>query len=546
MSKTRQVIGIIRGRTDATNDGQRRIARVVQAVLSGLAGRFVGVVVSFVSVPLTITYLGAERYGMWVTISSLLAWLQLADLGLANSLTNAIAEANGEDRPDLARRSIATAFAVMTGIALFLGAIVAIVYPFINWAALFNVHTPAAQAEAGPTIIIGAAVFLGSFPLSLVGRIYTAYQEGSIANYWAAAANALSLISVVLVTQLHGNLVVLVFAFSGTQLLVSGVSVIWLFTWHKPELRLQWRDVRLASSKKLLKTGWMFFVVQIAWLLIFQTDNLIIAHFAGADQVTPYSITYRLFGYTTLLPTLVFTNLWPAYTEAMTRKDVNWVQRTFRSNMQFSVLVTLGSCVPLVIFGSTIIRLWTRSADAVPPFDLIAWMAVWSVINTCMNAAACLLSASGRIRNQMFYALATAAANIGLSIVLVKSYGITGVIEGTVIAYMIFDFVPSLIDSWYTIRQLPYRTMPQTYEPVTASMPVVTGGPLELAPVAARYEWLMEENTLVRLKAVKREGAITTESRAVRPEGVTMKSRAVKSAVGADRESAIEDRRRPR
>jgi hypothetical protein len=46
--------------------------------------------------------------------------------------------------------------------------------------------------------------------------------------------------------------------------------------------------------------GGMFFVIQIAMVLIFQTDNLIIAHFAGAAAVTPYSVAYRLFGYTTL------------------------------------------------------------------------------------------------------------------------------------------------------------------------------------------------------------------------------------------------------
>ena len=52
----------------------------------------------FVSVPLTVDYLGAERYGVWLTISSLLLWVALTDFGLAgNALVNVLSEAVGHD-----------------------------------------------------------------------------------------------------------------------------------------------------------------------------------------------------------------------------------------------------------------------------------------------------------------------------------------------------------------------------------------------------------------------------------------------------------------
>ena len=71
---------------------QGRDVRIVQGIFSGIAGRGVATVVSFISVPLTVRYLGPERYGAWVTISTLIAWMALADFGLSNSLTNAVSD----------------------------------------------------------------------------------------------------------------------------------------------------------------------------------------------------------------------------------------------------------------------------------------------------------------------------------------------------------------------------------------------------------------------------------------------------------------------
>jgi len=201
--------------------------------------------------------------------------------------------------------------------------------------------------------------------------------------------------------------------------------------------------------------GGMFFVVQIAGLLIFQTDNLIIAHFAGPDQVTPYSVAYRLFGYTSLLQLLIFPNLWPAYTEAIARHDVTWVRRTFRANSVLGTALTLVLALPLVFYGIVIIRVWAGPA-AVPPFALMVWMAIWSLTNTLMSAVSCILSASGRIKRQMYYAISTAAVNIALSVWWVGPFGITGVIAATVISYAICNNIPALIDVTFLLRRLQH------------------------------------------------------------------------------------------
>ncbi len=442
------------GRAEPTDDGQRRYSRLLRGVLSSVAGRGIGTLISIISVPLTVHYLGAERYGLWVSISTMLAWLGLADLGLGNGLMNSLSAAYASGRRDLARSYVSTAFFGLVTLMLLIGTALFFAWPHLDWAAIFNVHSPQAKVEIGPAIAASFIVTLLNFPFSLVTqKIYLAHQEGLLANVWGIVGGFASLGAIILVTRTQGGLVALVLAFSGSQVLVGLASTLWLLRFHKPWLMPGIRSLSIHATRKLANIGGMFFVVQIAVLLIFQTDNLIIAHFAGPDQVTPYSIAYKLFGYTSLLQVLIVPNLWPAYTEAINRGDGAWVKRTFGLNSISMTALTILLAVPLIFVGTPIIRVWAGPA-AVPPFGLMFWMAGWSVINTLMNTIACLQNAAGYVKHQMFYAMATAVVNISLSIYLVGQWGITGVIAATVMSYMLCNNVPSLLDAVHILRSL--------------------------------------------------------------------------------------------
>ena len=184
--------------------------------------------VSFLSVPLTIRYLGPEQYGAWVTIGSVLAWLNLTDFGLGNGLTNAVTTAAGQDRPDLARMHLSNGIFPLTEIVGATGLVALAAWPFIDWAALFGVKGPEAQAELGPAVAAALAIFLLQFPLGMAGKVYLAYQEGRIGSYWGAAGNILSLAVPLIVTQTHGGLLWLVIALPGTSLLVNIASNLWI------------------------------------------------------------------------------------------------------------------------------------------------------------------------------------------------------------------------------------------------------------------------------------------------------------------------------
>src|SRR5262249_3831955 len=161
----------------------------------------------------------------------------------------------------------------------------------VPWIRLFNVHDPQARAEVAPAVAVAFAIFALQFPFSSISRIYGAYQQVAIANAWTAAGSLLGLAALLFVTHSKQGLVSLVMAVSGSALLVSVASAVWVFCWSKPWLLPRITAITRQSITKLSGMGGMFFAIQIAALCLFQTDNLIIAHFLGAKAVTPYSVT---------------------------------------------------------------------------------------------------------------------------------------------------------------------------------------------------------------------------------------------------------------
>jgi O-antigen/teichoic acid export membrane protein len=179
---------------------------------------------------------------------------------------------------------------------------------------------------------------------------------------------------------------------------------------------------------------------------------MVIAHFLGAAQVTPYAVTFSLFAIATGLQTLAYPNLWPAYTEAHAQGDHEWIRKTLRSNFKFSFFTTMAIVGFLTIFASEIIRLWAGAA-AVPPFSVIIWMALWRLMLSTLLVGSCLLNATGHLKGMTIYGTITAILNLCLSIALAKLYGITGVIMGTVIAFAVANYLPTFLEVRSVLRK---------------------------------------------------------------------------------------------
>jgi O-antigen/teichoic acid export membrane protein len=433
---------------------ERRTRGILQGTASGVAWRIVAIAVNLVSIPLSVRYLGSERYGAWITITTVLTFLTITDFGLGASLTNAIGKAQAEEDHETGRRHVSSALVMLCSIAVailflagvFRSAIAGFLFPALQG--------PIARAEIVAAVWLALSIFALKLPLIIVPRVLAAYHKNALANAWNILAVLGNLVALLAVISFDGGLPWLVLGSFGFGLLVNLASAIWLFGFHKPWLRPKFAAVDVAFVRVLFSDGWKFFIISVGWMINWQTDNLVIAHYLGASQVTPYAITVSIFAFASGIPFLAYPSIWPAYTEAYAQGDYDWIRRTLRSNFKFNFLTSLVICVFLLIFCQAIVRVWAGPA-AVPPYSVIVWMAIWRLMFSTLLVGNCLLNATGHLKGMTIYGTITAILNLTLSIFLAKIYGIPGVAAGTTIAYAIASYIPTFVEVRNVIRKFP-------------------------------------------------------------------------------------------
>lgn len=430
-----------------------RLARVLTGGASGVASKATAVLVNAINLPITVRYLGREQYGFWVTISTTIMMFSVLDLGIANTLTNCISRAYSERSEEMAKQYYATAFWATIFVAILLGLVGGAIWPHVDWGQLFGVSDPAMAQQAGRCAAVSFGYVLLTLPLGLANKVLGGYQRVPVSNMFAMLNNVLGLAAIILVVRMHGSVVVLMAAFCSAMLTGTILLNLWMGLRLEPRIRPTLRRVHLGVAREIMGHGIFFFILQIAGLAVFNTDNLIIGHFLGAEQVTPYAVTWRLVGYASVLQSLLVPSLWPAFSEAYAGNDIAWVRVAYRRVMRATLLIVTAAALLLGFAGRWIIGVWAGN-EAVPGSLLLWGMCLWVVLLSITVNQATLLAATQRIRLQVVYSSLTAILNLVLSVVLVKHYGAMGVLSATIISYLVFVVLPQ---TWEVRRILRGR-----------------------------------------------------------------------------------------
>lgn len=434
------------------NNSKERYRKIILSGVSGIAARSIGILVSIITVPLTLGYLGTERYGLWMTISSMLAIIQFSDLGLGNALVNLIAEANGRDDKDAASKYISSVFFLSLGIAIILLLLLVAVYDFIPWARLYNLKTTLAIKDAGPAsfVLFISAVF--TVPAGLIRRIQLGYQDESIANLWVAAGNLLGFIFVLIAIYFKTGLTWLAAG------MAFGPIIACLFNWYQyigwkkrgwllPRVKL----FKLKTVRQVGGIGALFLILQLSSLIGNSSDNIVIAQVLGAAAVAKYAIVYKLFSIG-LLSQYFITPLWPAFGEALARKDFDWARKTLKRVLLYNLAITFAIGLFLLFTGKLIITFWV-GMNMVPSTFLLAGFAIWTMLFSFIGIMSTFLFYEHTLTKQIwFYALSSCIALI-LKIILAHYWYISGVVWAIVIGYAVFYVVPSLRLAFHTLKR---------------------------------------------------------------------------------------------
>ena len=406
--------------------GGERYRRAGITASSSFITKALNVAISFLSVPLTVHYLGAERYGVWLTISSLLTWMSMTDFGLAgNALINVLAEASGRDDREGAQHYAASAFWALTGVGVLTGIVALATFRFIPWREVFQVSaaTSTHDLQFACALTLGFLVF--NFPLSMQQSIYSAYQDGFLANIWGIASNSLALLALVVVSRSHGGLPQLVLALSGTRAAVGIANFFFLYRryyWLQPTpLAVRWVCV-----KRLFSLGSKYLVTQLAALGIYQSQPMIITQMMGPKYVVIFVVAYKIIALPIDLAYMATAPFVSAFGEAKARMEWTWIKSAYMKANKASLMFGLPILAVLAIFAKPLIRIWAGAA-AVPSTSLIVGLTLYTALGIALMTVGQLLVGLERV-NALAYSLVLCALGIiGSSILVAPKWGLAGI-----------------------------------------------------------------------------------------------------------------------
>lgn len=397
--------------------------------------------ISLITVPLTLKYLGAERFGLWMTMNAVLAMASFADFGIGSGLLNVVSEAFGQDDVPAIRRAVSSGFAVMCAIATVLATVFFTAYPFVDWAHFFGVTSPVASRDAAPAIAVFAACFALNIAMDVVQRVQLGLQQGYRYGMWQAVGSVLAFSGVLLAIHLRVGLPLLLVAIAGGPVLAVGLNVVHFFGWVRPDLRPQWALVSVALVRRIGRLGVMFFVLQVVSAVSFSGDNFILARVLGAGSVAQFAIPQRLFAIISTVVMMLVAPLWPAYGEALARGDIAWVRRTLRRSIFGIAGATALAAAALLLLAPWVLRLWVGPSIH-PTFAVLSGLALWTVIGGTGFAVETFLNASGSVRVQVAIASVFGVGCILLKVLWVRHAGAMGLPWATIVSYLLLSALP--------------------------------------------------------------------------------------------------------
>jgi len=241
---------------------QSRRRNIIKTAWSGLLTRVVTMSVSLIMVPLALNYLGKEQYGLWITVSSLVAMMGFLDGGAGNAVLNIVAHESGSNKDNL-RKIVSTSFFSMAALTIMGAVLFVSIYPFIPWEKLLGLGKDSKVENIDTVILVTGLSFFISISTTLVGKIQRGLQQGNLDNLTNAVGSLLSLFFVYLAISYNAGLIGFVIALlTGPIIAYLGGNIYYFFLKRK-DLRPSIVDVEKKVAKKILATGGLFFVLQI-------------------------------------------------------------------------------------------------------------------------------------------------------------------------------------------------------------------------------------------------------------------------------------------
>ena len=429
----------------------------------------VSLLLLLVVMPYAVGVLGKELYGIWALAAVVTSYAQLGDLGIAESVVKYAAEYHARQDGNAINRLANTVIVAYVCLASLVGGVLWLALPVIARDVLL---IPAELLTEAVTVF---RLSLGIFFVNLVAGVFASLILATQQMGYATAINIVSacLGAVGAVTFLWQG-----FGLRGLLLtnalvaLVATVLNVWVARRLFPclDLRpLRWANV--TTLREIMGYSWKTQTSNLAQLLIFQLDRILLSRYLGLEAVTFYEVGSNAALYVRTFVVALFAPMLPAASALQVSQERPLLVGLYRRAFKFMALAAVVLCLLAAGLAAPFMVLWMGKGFELSAVTLQLLMPVY-LLNVLTAPGVFLLNGMGRPGIAMRAAVLAAIANLVLCLPLVKFAGYYGLIAGIAVALTV-----SALYFWVELhRALPeilWNSYPQALlKPLVICMPL--------------------------------------------------------------------------
>ncbi|MFH1771970.1 MAG: oligosaccharide flippase family protein [Candidatus Omnitrophota bacterium] len=397
-----------------------------------MATFFIDAFIALLLMPFILRSLGDSTYGLWMVVGSFIGYYWLFDFGLGSAVRRYVSRAVGNNDTHEANVIINTSlflFIIISACVILASFLIALTGP------LLIKNLSAHSILFRKVILIMGASFAFDLPMKVFSNVLFSYLRYDISTLIGLFKIFSRSILIVIFLKYGGGLIALALITLGVN--IAGHIATFIFVRKiVPSLSFSVKFIEKKRLKPLFSYSSYTFIIGIADKLRFNIDNFVITIFLGLNAVTLYSIASRLIQYFIGFMSSAINILVPVFSQYEAKGDYEAIREKFLFVSKISCYLSLLVGGLLIIYGGAFIERWVGK-QYTGAYPLLAILVV-AIVFALMQAPSIQLVFG--ISKHKFFAMSNlleGLANLCLSLILVRQFGLIGVALGTAIP-MIF------------------------------------------------------------------------------------------------------------
>ncbi len=415
--------------------GHQRSLEAKKNIVGSLIIKSISIAIGLILVPLTINYINPSQYGIWLTLSSMIAWISFFDIGFTHGLRNKFAEAKAKGDKDVAKIYISTTYYYISIIFFLLWLFLMFINQFISWHGLLNLPK-SMEIEVSRLAMLIFTYFCLQFVFRVINTILTADQQPAKASFVDMLGQLFALLIIFTLTKLtNGSLLYLGLAVGVAPTLILLAANIYFFKTKFKHYTPSLKYVKKEYAKDIMKLGLKFFVLQIAAIIQFETSLFLIAHYFGTTEVTNYNIAFKYFSVLQMVFMILLSPLWSGVTDAYNSGDTAWVRNAIKKYLIILVPFIVTGLIMLVA-ADKVYELWIGKNVVHIDFNISLLCLLFFSTTMFASIFVNVINGIGALRIQFFASIGGPICFFCLSLLFIKYFhlGVQSIILSSILA----------------------------------------------------------------------------------------------------------------